>query len=126
MTNPTCPDCHSARFVIKSGLNDSGSQRFRCQSCRRYFTPQPKPAGYDQSTRDFALKLHLEGTSFRAIGRLLHLNHQTVANWITAAADLLPAQVADQGATENVEIDELFTFVGKKSPSLRRASHRAR
>ena len=92
MTNPTCPYCLSPRQVIKSGLNDSGSQRYRCQACRRYFTPAPKPAGYDRATRNFALKLYLEGTSLRAVGRLLHINHQTVANWVDAAADRLPEQ----------------------------------
>jgi transposase-like protein len=108
MPNPPCPYCHSARHVIKSGLNDSGSQRLRCQACRRYFTAQAKPMGYDQATRNFALKLYLEGTSLRAIGRLLHLNHQTVANWVADQADQLPEQVADSSATENVELDELF------------------
>jgi transposase-like protein len=114
MTNPTCPTCLSPRQVIKSGLNDSGSQRYRCQACRRYFTPTPKPAGYDRATRNFALKLYLEGTSLRAVGRLLHINHQTVANWVDAEADRLPEQVSDHTPTENVEIDELFTFMGKK------------
>ncbi len=114
MPNPTCPYCHSARQVIKSGRNDSGSQRYRCQACRRYFTPAPKPEGYAPATRNFALKLYLEGTSLRAIGRLLHLNHQTVANWVAAAADKLPEQVSDHAATNDVELDELFSFVNKK------------
>jgi transposase-like protein len=114
MTNPTCPYCLSPRQVIKSGFNDSGSQRLRCQACHRYFTPAPKPAGVALATRNFALKLYLEGTSLRAIGRLLHINHQTVANWVAAEADRLPDQVSDHTPTENVEIDELFTFIGKK------------
>lgn len=115
MTNPTCPHCHSPRLVIRSGYNPSRSQRYRCQACRRYFTAKPKPSGYDQATRDFALKLYLEGNSQRAIARLLHLNHQTVANWLAQAADQLPSQVADQSPTDNVELDELFTFVAQKN-----------
>lgn len=35
---PTCPKCNQSRFVIKFGHNHSGSQRYRCRSCCRYFT----------------------------------------------------------------------------------------
>ena len=75
--------------------------------------------GYEQSLRDQALKLYLEGTSLRAIGRLLNLPHQTVSYWITIAADALAEPVADQSATETIEVDELFTFVGQKKRRLR-------
>ena len=34
--------------------------------------------------------LHLEGLSLRLIGRLLGVNHQTVANWINGYAHYLP------------------------------------
>lgn len=87
----------------------------RCQSCAIYFTPQPKPMGYDPSLREQALKLYLEGTSLRAIGRLLSVNHQSIANWINDYARQLPRRVADDTPTDTVETDELFTFVGKKS-----------
>lgn len=67
--------------------------------------------------RTQALKLSLEGTSFRAIGRLLRLHHQTVSNWITQAATALPAQITDASPTETIE-DELYTSVQqKKTPS---------
>ncbi|HEX6777933.1 MAG TPA: helix-turn-helix domain-containing protein [Ktedonobacterales bacterium] len=100
--------------MIKSGLNHTGSQRYRCQACRRSFTPDPKPEGYDVSVRTQALKRSLEGTSFRAIGRLLGLHHQTVSNWITQAAAALPAQVTDSTPTETIELDELYTYVQQK------------
>ena len=114
MKHPSCPACQQDQYVIKSGLNHTGSQRYRCQQCRRYFTPDPKPEGYDVSVRTQALKLYLEGTSFRAIGRLLGLHHQTVSNWITQAATALPAQVTDSTPTETIELDELYTFVQQK------------
>ena len=87
----------------------------RCQSCAVYFTPVPKPMGYDPTLREHALKLYLEGTSFRAIGRLLNVNHQSVANWVNDYARQLPGRVADDTPTDTVETDELFTYVGKKS-----------
>jgi hypothetical protein len=74
--------------------------------------------GYDLSLREQALKLYLEGTSLRAIGRLLSVNHQSIANWINDYAGQLPSKVADDTPTDTVETDELFTFVGKKTRSL--------
>ena len=115
-----CPHCHSAERQVKSGFNRTGSQRLQCQSCRRQYTPAPNPLGYVDRTREAALKLYLEGNGFRRIGRLLSVNHQSVANWVNAAHAQLkarypPASEPETAAT--LEMDELFTFVGaKKSP----------
>jgi transposase-like protein len=119
MNNPLCPSCQQNHYVIKSGLNRVRTQRYRCLACQHYFTPHRKPTGYEQAVREQALKLYLEGTSLRAIGRLLRVNHQTVCNWIQEAADALPPQVADQADTPTIEVDELFTFVGQKKRRLR-------
>ena len=114
MTTPSCPHCQQPERVIKAGFNPGGSQRYRCRTCQRYFTPQPDPRGYDLALHQQALKLYLEGTSFRAIGRLLGVNHQTAANWINAQAALLPPQVTDPSPAQSIEVDELFTFIGDK------------
>lgn len=55
--------------------------------------------GYDPQVREQALRLYLEGNSLRSIGRILHVHHQSVANWLNAAEQLLPAQVTDQTPT---------------------------
>jgi|SRR5579859_173688 len=114
MSNPTCPSCGHNEHVIKSGLNHTKSQRYRCQQCRRSFTVERKPHGYDLSLRKQALKLYLEGTSFRAIGRLLGVHHQSVSNWITEAANALPSHVTDATPAETIELDELYTDVQQK------------
>lgn len=80
-----CPHCHTTERQVKSGLNRTGSQRLQCQSCRRQYTPAPLPLGYDEKTREAALRLYLEGNGFRRIGRLLSVNHQSVANRVNAA-----------------------------------------
>lgn len=90
----------------------------RCQSRKRYFRPSPKPMGYDQATRARAVRLYLEGNSFRAIGRLLSVHYVSVINWVNAVHAALPEQVADTTNTEIEETDELFTYVGKKQTSL--------
>ena len=117
-----CPYCRSAERQVKSGFNRTGTQRLQCQTCRRQYTPAPNPLGYDEKTREAALKLYLEGNGFRRIGRLLSVNHQSVANWINAAHARLKAQPAPASESEaagTLEMDELFTFVGaKKSPRI--------
>jgi transposase-like protein len=117
-----CPHCQSTERQVKSGFNRTGSQRLQCQSCRRQYTPAPNPLGYDDKTREAALKLYLEGNGFRRIGRLLGVNHQSVANWVNAAHARLKARRAPASEPETagtLEMDELFTFVGaKKSPRI--------
>lgn len=110
-----CPYCGQSKAVVKAGLNNKGgNQRLRCQKCHRYFTHQHWPGGYDPKLREQAVSLYLEGLSLRAIGRQLGVHHQSVANWINAAHARLPQQVTDTTPTQVVEIDELFTHVGKK------------
>ena len=101
---------------MREGLNNKGgNQRYRCLDCNRYFTPSPWARGYDPSLREQAVSLYLEGMGMRAIGRQLGVHHQSVTNWVDAAEARLPEQVADTTPTEVVEIDELFTYVGKKT-----------
>src|SRR5437588_6995170 len=92
---PDCPYCGSNSGVYKAGLNGTGSQRMRCKACSRYFTAVRKPMGYDPALRAQAIKMHLEGMSFRAVGRALSVNFQSVINWFNASHDTLPHQVED-------------------------------
>jgi transposase-like protein len=114
-TKPPCPYCGQTAPVVKAGLNNKGgNQRHRCQRCKKYFTVEHWPKGHDPKLREQALRMYLEGMSLRGIGRVIGVHHQSVANWVKEAAEQLPEQVADNTPTETVEIDELFTFVGKK------------
>ena len=114
MKRPACPSCHQDRYIIKSGLNHTGSQRSRFQSCRRSFTPDPKLEGDDPAVRTQAPKSYLEGANLRAIGRLLGLPQQTVSSWVTEAATALPAQITDTIPREMIELDERYTSIQQK------------
>jgi hypothetical protein len=98
------------------------SQRYQCQLCRCSYTPEPKPLGYDEQTKQMALKLYLEGNGFRRIGRLLSVNHQSVVNWINSFHTQLRAKnlsLPVPGHVTTLEMEELFTFIGaKKSEHL--------
>jgi transposase-like protein len=113
-----CPHCQRTEQQVKVGSNPSGSQRYRCNECRRKYTPQPHDIGYPDETRRKALELYIDGLNFRRIGRVLGVSHQTVANWVKAHAATLPdpppLPVTD---IEVEELDELFTFVERKKTS---------
>jgi|SRR5687767_7597887 len=87
METPRCLYCGREEQVIKAGSNQTGSQRMRCKSCQRYFTPNPKPMGHSPKLKAQAMQLCMEGLSFRAIGRLLGVNYQSVINWLNAYHD---------------------------------------
>jgi len=109
-----CPHCSSSDQQTKSGHTRTGSQRYKCRRCQRIYTPEPKPLGYPEETRREAVRLYLEGTNFRRIGRVLGVNHQSVVNWVNSYHASLPAAGQSAAAPETLEVDELFTFVGSK------------
>lgn len=84
-----CPKCGIDDSQIKDGFTPAGSQRYRCKLCGCRYTPQAKDPGYDEEVRLQALTLHLEGNSLRQIAKLLDVNHQSVANWISNYANYL-------------------------------------
>ncbi len=86
-----------------------------CRHCARAYTPEPLPLGYADDVKREAVRLYLEGTNFRRIGRILGVNHQSVINWVNAYHAGLPAPDQAVTAPEVVELDELFTFVGSKN-----------
>lgn len=110
-----CPYCEKREQQVKDGLNASGSQRYRCKSCQRHYTPQPKEQGYEQSVRQQAVQMYVDGMNFRRIARHLKVNHQSVINWVNAhAATIAPTPPLPDKKPNIVELDELFTFVGDK------------
>lgn len=52
--------------------------------------------------------------SLRAVGHILSVVHQSVANWVAEAATQLPTRVSDATPTETVQVDELDTFIERK------------
>ena len=106
-------ECQSKKKQCKVGFNPSGSQNYRCYECGKNYTPEPKRNGYSPEMRLKAIKLYLEGNSFRSIQRLLKINHQSVANWVKEYSEQLP-KVKLPERPKVAELDELFTFIGKK------------
>jgi len=77
------------------------------------YTPEPTPKGYPEETRLLAIRMYVEGGSYGSIGRILKVNPQSVANWVSQyTANLPQAPVPDK--VKKAELDELYTFIGKK------------
>jgi len=94
-------------------LNGSGSQKYRCNECRAVYTPEPKGNGYPAETRLLAIRMYVEGNSYGSIARILKVNPQSVANWVSRyTAQLPPAPVPKK--VRKAELDELYTFIGEK------------
>ena len=102
-----CPRCQSIQKQIKDGFTPAGSQRVRCSACGCRHTPEPREQGYDTEVRLQALTLHLEGISLREIGRLLSVNHQSVANWIHDYANHMPRNLPPS-ILEIAELDGFY------------------
>lgn len=108
-----CPKCKSIKRRVKNGLNGSGSQKYRCRECGAGYTPEPKESGYPAATRVLAIRMYVEGNSYGSIARILKVNPQTIANWISAYASQLPPAPLP-AKVRKAELDELYTFVGEK------------
>jgi transposase-like protein len=77
------------------------------------YTPQPTHHGYSPETRLLAIRMYVEGNSYGAIARILKVNPQSVANWVSQySAQLPPAPMPAK--VKKAELDELYTFIGQK------------
>lgn len=117
---PCCPKCGSDKRQAKAGRSPFGSLRLHCHACDKDYAPHPKKHGYPASVRQEAVRLYVEGLSLRRIARILGVNHQSVANWITTYQATLQASgettlpEGEVASCDTVELDEVYTFVGCK------------
>jgi len=77
------------------------------------YTPEPKTHGYSAEIRLLAIRMYVEGSSYGSIARVLKVNPQSVANWVTQYTTKLPPAPVPK-KVRKAELDELYTFVGEK------------
>jgi transposase-like protein len=114
-----CPRCQGTHGV--SNGSSRGHRRFRCQDCGRTFagtvgtplfhlhTPLPEIVR--------AIMVVLRRGSLRAAEEQTGHNYETIAEWIRrlgAHADAVTEILACDVALSEVELDEFWSFVGKK------------
>lgn len=72
-----CQSIHTCRNGHRRG-----KQNYLCQQCDRQFVDSCAFKGYPLKVKERCLKLHTQGTGYRAIGRETGVCHNTVANWV--------------------------------------------
>jgi len=115
-TTYTCRSCGSAN-IIRNGSNKCGNPQYHCKACGVYRVLKPQIAYTPQDKKTILRACH-ERMSLRGIERVFHISRQTVAQWIRQHSlhlpllldSLVPAQADDV-----LELDELWSFVFKKS-----------
>jgi transposase-like protein/IS1 family transposase len=107
--------------TVKCGKHASGSQRIRCKLCGKYLVEETvKPIGEMRiSMRDAALaiKLLVKGMSVRDTADVVGVHRDTVCDLILVVGEncarLLESKVKGIAA-KDVQVDELWSFVGCK------------
>jgi transposase-like protein len=54
------------------------------------------PDRYPAALRLDAVRLYLSGLSFRAVGRRMNVNHQSIINWVNTYAQAANAEAYDR------------------------------
>lgn len=102
---------------MKNGRDYKRSQKYHCNTCASYGTLRAQ-RGYDAPIRQQVKRAVLERVSLRGIERLFGISRRTVASWIERWAAQLPPlepKLTSAQADDVLELDELWSFVLKKS-----------
>jgi len=73
-----CPFCGQAEPVVRHGTNRNGTRRLRCLSCKKTFTPAPKPRKTTPETEARIAQALAERVPITAIARMLRVSVNTV------------------------------------------------
>jgi IS1 family transposase len=112
-----CNKCISTN-IEKNGTDYKGSQKYHCLACNTYGTLAPQSRAYPQFFRDLVLRAYRERSSMRGIARIFSIARQTLARWLKEEAAILPdlaETLEPPQKTDVLELDELWSFVFKKS-----------
>jgi transposase len=83
----SCPFCHQPERVVKHGTNRGGTNRLRCLTCRKTFTPNPNPRRVTEDTEANILAALSERLSIEAIARLLKVGKPTIYRTLKKSGD---------------------------------------
>jgi transposase-like protein/IS1 family transposase len=116
----------------KHGKDRKGNQRFRCCTCGETWTEQAaKPLGDMRITMKeacTALSLLLEGMSVRAVARVTGHDPGTICDLVVTVGEncgrLLKSKLVAVEA-KDVQLDEIWSFIGCKEKTRVREGHHA-
>jgi transposase-like protein len=119
---PPCPnpDCRQSH-VVRNGSH-RGRQRYHCRTCKTYFgTTQGTPMyGLKTPAAEVAqaLLIVMRRGSLRAAEEITGHKYETISGWLKRAAthaEALTQVLASDLHLNQVEIDEFWSFVQKKT-----------
>ena len=114
--------CHNCQSVCKRfGKHRNGLQRYRCNQCAKTFTEEhERPLDEMRLPFDRAvsiLQLLLEGMSVRSVERVTGVHRDTILRLLVLAGERCSALMESKIQNlpvKDVEVDEIWGFVGKK------------
>jgi transposase-like protein len=122
---PPCPNpnCSQSR-VVRNGSH-RGRQRYQCRSCKTYFGETQGTPMYALKTPEAevaqALLIVMRRGSLRAAEEITGHKYETISVWLKRAAihaQALTHVLADDLHLSQVEIDEFWSFVQKKTGEM--------
>jgi len=113
--------CHNCRTECRKFGKRQNRQRYQCTQCRKVFT-DARDNTLDGmylpiEKAEMVLKLLLEGNSVSSIVRLTDINQRTILKLLVLAGEKCERIMAEKirnVKVQDVECDELWTFIGKK------------
>jgi insertion element IS1 protein InsB len=107
-----CLKCSSIQ-TVKNGKTRKGKQRFLCKSCHKTFITDYSYNAYDPTTNQQIILFTKEGLGIRSTARIMKISVTTLLKRIVSIAQSIIQPPIPQG--KSYEVDEMRTFVGKKS-----------
>jgi IS1 family transposase/transposase-like protein len=110
--NHHCPVCKSEK-LIKSGKTATGKQRYSCKNCQKRFITNYSYCACKPNTNQQIILFTKEGLGIRSTARVLKISVTTLLKRIISIAKNIQQPPIVKGKT--YEVDEMRTFIGKKS-----------
>jgi len=118
--NPDCAQSH----VVRNGSH-RGRQRYHCRSCKTYFGETEGTPMYNLKTPAAevaqALLIVMRRGSLRGAEEITGHKYETISVWLKRAAthaEAITQVLANDLHLSQVEIDEFWSFVQKKTAEL--------
>ncbi len=118
--------CHNCRTECRKFGKRQNRQRYQCTQCRKVFT-DARDNTLDGmylpiEKAEMVLKLLLEGNSVSSVVRLTDINQRTILKLLVLAGEKCERIMAEKirnVKVQDVECDELWSFIGKKQKRVR-------
>lgn len=108
--------CQSAN-IVKNGRKGNGRQNFLCRFCRRQFQHDYVYWGADPAVKRLMLKMLLVGSGLRGIAAVLSVSPATALRTLLQWG-LLADRYPRQRQCHRVQIDEVWSYVGRKGKKV--------